>query len=118
MLLTLIPGFIVFAVIFILLSIVGKFSAVYLSSRILGFDKKVSLRAGFSLLSSGQELALVTARAGNSIGVTSPFLLPMVGTMTIITTFISPYMIKLGWKITEKGEPLTREKFFLIHVLT
>jgi monovalent cation:H+ antiporter-2, CPA2 family len=49
---TLIPGFIVFAVIFILLSIAGKFSAVYLSSRMLGFDKKVSLRTGFSLLSS------------------------------------------------------------------
>lgn len=51
---TLIPGFIVFAVIFILLSITGKFSGVYLSSRMLGFDKKVSLRTGFSLLSSGE----------------------------------------------------------------
>jgi hypothetical protein len=26
----------------------------------------------------------------------------MVGTMTIITTFISPYFIKYGWKFTER----------------
>lgn len=33
------------------------------------------------------------------MGVTSSFLLPMVGTMTIITTFITPYLIKMGWKL-------------------
>jgi CPA2 family monovalent cation:H+ antiporter-2 len=32
------------------------------------------------------------------IGATSSFILPMVGAMTIITTFITPYMIKIGWK--------------------
>jgi monovalent cation:H+ antiporter-2, CPA2 family len=95
---TLIPSFIAFAILFIMLSILGKFVSVYLSSRSQGFGKKVSFRAGFSLLSSGGELALVTARAGESIGVTSPFLLPMIGTMTIITTFLSPYIIKTGWK--------------------
>jgi CPA2 family monovalent cation:H+ antiporter-2 len=26
----------------------------------------------------------------------------MIGAMTIITTFISPYMIKLGWKLPDK----------------
>jgi hypothetical protein len=25
----------------------------------------------------------------------------MVGSMTIITTFITPYMVKIGWKITD-----------------
>ena len=34
-------------------------------------------------------------------GVTSSFLLPMVGAMTIITTFISPYIIKFGWRFAE-----------------
>jgi monovalent cation:H+ antiporter-2, CPA2 family len=32
----------------------------------------------------------------------SPVILPMVGTMTIITTFISPYFVKYGWKFTER----------------
>jgi len=35
------------------------------------------------------------------VGVTSSFLLPMVGAMTIITTFISPYIIKFGWRFAE-----------------
>lgn len=105
---SLIPNFILYAILFILLSTFGKFMSVYLSSRIQGFSKKVSLRAGFSLLSSGGELALVTARAGESIGVTSPFLLPMIGTMTVITTFLSPYIIKVGWRL--RGESPKKER--------
>jgi CPA2 family monovalent cation:H+ antiporter-2 len=59
-----------------------------------------SLRSAFGLSSSGGELALVVAKGGADVGgSTSSFLLPMVGTMTIITTFITPYMIKFGWKI-------------------
>ncbi|HEX5187619.1 MAG TPA: hypothetical protein VFV86_12085, partial [Nitrososphaeraceae archaeon] len=39
---------------------------------------------------------------GIDVGAASSFILPMVGTMTIITTFISPYVIKYGWKFTER----------------
>jgi len=99
----LIPGFIVYAILFIVLSMFGKFISVYLSSKFTGFDRKTSVKAGFSLLSSGGELAIVTARAGDTVGATSPFLLPMIGTMTIITTFLSPYIIKIGWKFKDKN---------------
>ena len=99
----LIPGFIVYAILFIALSMFGKFISVYLSSKFTGFDRKTSVKAGFSLLSSGGELAIVTARAGDTVGATSPFLLPMIGTMTIITTFLSPYIIKIGWKFKDKN---------------
>jgi CPA2 family monovalent cation:H+ antiporter-2 len=35
----------------------------------------------------------------------------MIGAMTIITTFLSPYVIKLGWKITKsKDKPAASEK--------
>jgi CPA2 family monovalent cation:H+ antiporter-2 len=98
----LIPGFIVYAILFIGLSMLGKFISVYLTSRFTGFDRKTSVKTGFSLLSSGGELSIVTAKAGESIGVTSAFLLPMIGTMTIITTFISPYIIKIGWNFKDK----------------
>jgi len=66
-----------------------------------GFSKLSSLRAGIGLSSSGGELALVVAKGGTDVGVTSSFLLPMVGAMTIITTFISPYVIKFGWRFAE-----------------
>ena len=58
-----------------------------------------SLRSAFGLSSSGGELALVVAKGGADVGgSTSSMLLPMIGTMTIITTFIIPYMLKFGWK--------------------
>ncbi|HXG05890.1 MAG TPA: cation:proton antiporter [Nitrososphaera sp.] len=107
---TLLPMFIVPALILIGVSYAGKFLTVWGSARLQRFDKLTSARAGFGLSSSGGELALVAAQGGAAAGVTSAFLLPMVGAMTIITTFMSPYVIKFGfrfaerWKATEAGE--------------
>jgi monovalent cation:H+ antiporter-2, CPA2 family len=98
---SLLPLFIVPALILIAISLVAKFLTVYLAAKSQGFSKLTSLRAGIGLSSSGGELALVVAKGGADIGVTSSFLLPMVGAMTIITTFISPYIIKFGWKFVE-----------------
>lgn len=98
---SLLPLFIVPALILIAVSLIAKFLTVYLAAKSQGFSKLTSLRAGIGLSSSGGELALVVAKGGADIGVTSSFLLPMVGAMTIITTSISPYIIKFGWKFAE-----------------
>lgn len=95
---SLLPLFIVPALILIATSFAGKFVTVYLSAKMMGTDKKTSMKSGFALSASGGELALVTAKGGADVGATSAFILPMVGTMTIITTFLSPYVIKFGWK--------------------
>jgi CPA2 family monovalent cation:H+ antiporter-2 len=94
------PMFIVPALILIIVSIAAKFFTVVIASRAQKISLLNSLRSAFGLSSSGGELALVVAKGGVDVGgSTSSFLLPMVGTMTIITTFITPYMIKFGWKI-------------------
>lgn len=98
---SLLPIFIVPAVVLVIVSLLAKFLTVYLASRFQGLSKLTSLRAGIGLSSSGGELALVVAKGGDDVGVTSSFLLPMVGAMTIITTFISPYVIKFGWRFAE-----------------
>ena len=98
---SLLPLFIVPALILVAVSLVAKFLTVYLMAKSQGFSKLSSLRAGIGLSSSGGELALVVAKGGTDVGVTSSFLLPMVGAMTIITTFISPYVIKFGWRFAE-----------------
>ena len=98
---SLLPLFIVPALILIAVSLVAKFTTVYLAAKSQGFSKLTSLRAGIGLSSSGGELALVVAKGGVDVGVTSSFLLPMVGAMTIITTFISPYIIKFGCRFAE-----------------
>jgi K+:H+ antiporter len=98
---SLLPIFIVPAVVLVIVSLLAKFLTVYLASRFQGLSKLTSLRVGIGLSSSGGELALVVAKGGGDVGVTSSFLLPMVGAMTIITTFISPYVIKFGWRFAE-----------------
>lgn len=98
------PLFIVPAIILILVSFAAKFITVWVSARSQGLGKMTSLRAGIGLSSSGGELALVAAKGGADVGATSSFVLPMVGAMTIITTFISPYVIKYGWKFTKRLE--------------
>ena len=109
---TKIPALILPALLLIVVSIGAKFLTVYLSSRSQGYDAQTSLKAAFGLSSSGGELALVVAKGGADVGTTSSFVLPMVGTMTIITTFITPYLIKLGWKLvdTKKSTDETIEK--------
>jgi len=97
----LLATFIVPALVLILISIAAKFFTVFLSSRTQGISLRTSLRAAFGLSSSGGELALVVAKGGVDVGVTSSFILPMVGSMTIITTFITPYMVKIGWKAAD-----------------
>ncbi|MGE5822614.1 MAG: cation:proton antiporter [Nitrososphaerota archaeon] len=98
---TKLPLFIVPVIILILVSISAKFFTVYIASRSQGYNTQTALRTAFGLSSSGGELALVVAKGGNDVGVTSSFILPMVGTMTIITTFITPYIIKIGWKVAD-----------------
>jgi monovalent cation:H+ antiporter-2, CPA2 family len=98
---TKIPALIIPALMLITVSIGAKFLTVYLSSRSQGYDTQTSLKTAFGLSSSGGELALVVAKGGADVGATSSFVLPMVGTMTIITTFITPYLIKIGWKLVD-----------------
>jgi monovalent cation:H+ antiporter-2, CPA2 family len=102
---SLLPMFIVPALILIGVSFAAKFVTVWITSRAQGMNKLTSARSAFGLSSSGGELALVAAKGGADVGVTSSFLLPMVGAMTIITTFISPYAIKFGWKLAERWKP-------------
>jgi monovalent cation:H+ antiporter-2, CPA2 family len=89
---TKLPSFIVPAIILILVSIGAKFLTVYVASRSQGYTTQTALRAAFGLSSSGGELALVVAKGGTDVGV---------GAMTIITTFITPYLIKMGWKVAD-----------------
>ena len=94
--------FIIPASILVVVSIAAKFLTVFISSKSQGFSSATSMKSAFGLSSSGGELALVVAKGGVDTGLTSAFLLPMIGAMTIITTFVSPYMIKLGWRVPKK----------------
>jgi CPA2 family monovalent cation:H+ antiporter-2 len=96
---SLLPLFIIPALILIATSFAAKFTTVYFSAKLLRTDKRTSMKAGFALSASGGELALEITKGGADVGATSSLILPMVGTLTIITTFLSPHVIKFGWKL-------------------
>lgn len=58
-----------------------------------GHPLKIAMRCGFSLAQIG-EFAFILAALGLSLGVTSEFLYPVVVAVSIVTTFLTPYMIK------------------------
>ena len=62
---------------------------------IAGNNLKDSVKCGFSLVQIG-EFAFIIAALGESLGVTSKFIYPVVVAVSIITTFVTPYVIKFS----------------------
>ena len=60
-----------------------------------GQPLKIAMQCGFSLTQIG-EFAFIIASLGVSLGVTSHFLYPIVVAVSVITTFLTPYMIRLS----------------------
>ena len=60
-----------------------------------GQPLKTALQCGFSLTQIG-EFAFIIASLGVSLGVTSQFLYPIVVAVSVITTFLTPYMIRFA----------------------
>lgn len=58
---------------------------------------QTAVRSGFSMVQIG-EFAFIIAALGQELGVTSKFLYPVVVSVSIITTFLTPYIIKLAPK--------------------
>jgi CPA2 family monovalent cation:H+ antiporter-2 len=100
---SLIPVFIIPSLILIATTSLFKFAIVFFSSRSQGFSKKIAFQTGISLSSSrGGEMSLIVAKGGIDIGVASSAILPIVGTITIISIILSSYLIKFGLKVSEK----------------
>lgn len=76
-----------------LVVLVGQMLFGSLSFLVAGNSLKDSIQSGFSMAQIG-EFAFIIAALGQTLGVTSKFLYPVVVAVSIITTFFTPYMIK------------------------
>ncbi len=66
-----------------------------------------AMRCGFSMAQIG-EFAFIIASLGLSLGVISKFLYPVVVAVSVVTTFLTPYMIRLAepaYKLLERHMP-------------
>jgi monovalent cation:H+ antiporter-2, CPA2 family len=96
---SLIPLFIVPAMVLILSSFASKLLIVTGILQFRRYDYGTSLRTGLGLSASRGEMSLIIAKGGQDIGAISSSVLPILGVVTVVTTFIAPYVIKFGNKV-------------------
>jgi len=76
-----------------------KFGGNMLGNLIFRQKRGKALRSAFTLAAPRSEFSIVIIKTGVDIGAVSSFLFPLVGIISIITAFLSPFLIKAGDKI-------------------
>ena len=76
-----------------------KFSGNMIGNIIFRQRRGKALRSAFTLAAPRGEFSIVIVKVGVDIGAVSAFLFPLVGIISIITAFISPFLMKTGDKI-------------------
>jgi CPA2 family monovalent cation:H+ antiporter-2 len=85
-----------------------KLGLTYVAARSQGVPRGAALRTALGLAGPGGEVSLTVVKGGADVGVLSPFVLPMVGAMTIVTAILSPYRVRLAWR-DRKSSPVGTE---------
>ena len=93
--------------IFIAIVLIAVTTAMKLGGNLLGNvifrqSKEKSLRVAFALSAPRGEFSIVIVKVGVDVGVVSAFLFPLIGLISIITAFMSPFLVKIGDKIIPK----------------
>ena len=96
---SLIPLFIVPAAILILTSFGSKFLIVTGILLKANFDSVTSVRTGLGVSAAKGELSLVVVKGGQDVGAITSSLLPILGIVTIVTTFLAPFIIRFGARL-------------------
>ncbi len=81
---------------------------------VTGQTLRVAIESGFSLTQIG-EFAFIIATLGMSLGVIEPTIYPIVVAVSVITTFLTPYFIKMAPGVCDRVERrLPKRLHFLI----
>jgi monovalent cation:H+ antiporter-2, CPA2 family len=95
----------------ITLAMVGtKLTSCGFGTRLFGYDKQTALKVGLGMAQIG-EFAFIVVKVGLDAGVLSDFMLPIVGVAAIITSFMTPYLIKFSFR--KKGSIKTDD---IVHI--
>lgn len=99
-------NYIFIAIVLIVVATAMKFGGSMLGNFLFRQKRSKSLRSAFTLAAPRGEFSIVVVKAGIDIGAVSAFLFPLVGIISIITAFISPFLIKASDKVV----PMLNEK--------
>ena len=92
-----------------LLVIFGQIIFASLGVLLSGQPLKTAMQTGFTLVQVG-EFSFILAQFGESIGVTEKYLYPVIVAVSVITTFLTPYIIRLSNPAYEKVDSLLPRK--------
>lgn len=95
----LVPFFVLPAILLLVTSFASKLLIVSLLLTRAGYDVVTSLRTGLGMASARGELSLVVAKASQETGATSSAVFPIVGIVTLVTVFMTPYVLALGSRL-------------------
>lgn len=76
-----------------LVVVVGKVVSCSIGTLVSGSDARTSLKVGMGLAQIG-EFSFIIATLGLTLGVTSSFLYPIVVAVSVLTTLLTPYLIR------------------------
>lgn len=91
------------------ITIVSKITVTGLSTFLTGQSANTSLRVGFGMAQIG-EFSFIIAGLGITLGVTSKDLYPIIVAVSAITTFTTPYLIKLSGHLSVRLEEQLSER--------
>lgn len=99
---------ILFAIILLLTAIATKIVGCGLGARMTGFNGPESMQIGCGMVSRG-EVALIVANKGAAVGLMSPVLFGPVVIVVVVTTVISPILLKVSFN-SKKAKRLEAAK--------
>ena len=100
-----IPLFIIPALILIVTSFMAKMIIIIPVLIRAGYDTTTAVRTGLGLASARGEMSLIVGKGGQDVGAVSSYILPILGVVTIVTTFVTPYILKIGTKLNISSNP-------------
>ncbi len=92
-------NYIVLAIALIAISIGMKFGGNIIGSVIFRQKRGKAIRSAFTLAAPRGEFSIVIIKTGVDVGAVSAFLFPLIGVISIVTAFITPFMVRAGDKV-------------------
>lgn len=102
----------IFSIALLVIAILTKIIGCGLGAKIMGFHWGDSLSIGLGMVSRG-EVALIVAQKGAQAGLIDSSLFPPIVLVVIVTTLITPILLKLFMKSPEEGTPPTIRHDFI-----
>ena len=94
--------YIILAVVLIVVAGTMKLGGNFLANTLFRQKRENAIRSAFTLAAPRGEFSIVIIKVGVDLGAVSSFLFPLIGMISIVTAFISPFLIKTGERVVTK----------------